>query len=89
MEWEELADDPRKPFASVKFFSSTFDAIHPRTMSQLLNASSRRGPLFFQIYGQSEVGPAVGRAYFRRLRPQGGRALRRLCMPGRARGSAW
>ncbi|MEZ0069954.1 acyl-coenzyme A synthetase/AMP-(fatty) acid ligase [Streptacidiphilus sp. MAP12-20] len=65
MEWEELTEDPRKPFASVKYFSSTFDAIHPRTMSRLLKASERRGALFFQIYGQSEVGPAVGRAYFR------------------------
>ncbi|WP_406415580.1 acyl--CoA ligase [Streptomyces sp. NBC_00873] len=65
MEWEELAEDPRMPFGSVKVFSSTFDAIHPRTRSQLLKASHRRGALFFQIYGQSEVGPAVGRAYFR------------------------
>lgn len=65
MEWEVLAEDPRAPFASVKVFSSTFDAIHPGTMSRLLKASDRRGALFFQIYGQSEVGPAVGRAYFR------------------------
>ncbi|MFF3646895.1 class I adenylate-forming enzyme family protein [Streptomyces sp. NPDC002564] len=65
MDWEDLSADPRKPFASVKVFSSTFDAIHPRTMSRLLNASDRQGALFFQIYGQSEVGPAVGRAYFR------------------------
>jgi acyl-coenzyme A synthetase/AMP-(fatty) acid ligase len=65
MEWEGLADDPRAPFGSVKVFSSTFDAIHPGTMSKLLKASDRRGALFFQIYGQSEVGPAVGRAYFR------------------------
>ncbi|MET9258079.1 class I adenylate-forming enzyme family protein [Streptomyces sp. NPDC003717] len=65
MEWEHLADDPRGPFSSVKVFSSTFDAIHPATMSRLLGASDRRGALFFQIYGQSEVGPAVGRAYFR------------------------
>jgi acyl-coenzyme A synthetase/AMP-(fatty) acid ligase len=66
MEWEGLTEDPRRPFASVKYFSSTFDAMHPRTMSRLLKASERRGALFFQIYGQSEVGPAVGRAYFRR-----------------------
>ncbi|MER7929769.1 class I adenylate-forming enzyme family protein [Streptomyces sp. NPDC096057] len=65
MEWEQLTDDPRMPFASVKVFSSTFDAIHPATMSRLLKSSTRRGALFFQIYGQSEVGPAVGRAYFR------------------------
>ncbi|MFI1019048.1 AMP-binding protein [Streptomyces sp. NPDC020965] len=66
MAWEGLADDPRKPFASVKYFSSTFDAIHPGTMSRLLTSSERRGALFFQIYGQSEVGPAVGRPYLRR-----------------------
>jgi acyl-coenzyme A synthetase/AMP-(fatty) acid ligase len=66
MEWEGLADDPRKPFASVKYFSSTFDAIHPGTISRLLTSSQRRAPLFFQIYGQSEVGPAVGRPYFRK-----------------------
>ncbi|WP_329240912.1 acyl--CoA ligase [Streptomyces sp. NBC_01478] len=65
MEWEQLTRDPRMPFASVKVFSSTFDAIHPSTMSRLLKSSARRGALFFQIYGQSEVGPAVGRAYLR------------------------
>lgn len=64
MDWEPLADDPRRPFASVKYFSSTFDAIHPRTITRLIAASKRRVPLFFQIYGQSEVGPAVGRPYF-------------------------
>ena len=64
--WEELTTDPRQPFASVKYFSSTFDAIHPRTISRLVNSSGRRGALYFQIYGQSEVGPAVGRAYFRK-----------------------
>jgi acyl-coenzyme A synthetase/AMP-(fatty) acid ligase len=64
--WEELTSDPRHPFASVKYFSSTFDAIHPRTISALLESSRRRAPLFFQIYGQSEVGPATGRPYFRR-----------------------
>lgn len=63
--WERLTDDPRKPFASVKYFSSTFDAIHPRTISRLIGSSQRRAPQFFQIYGQSEVGPAVGRPYFR------------------------
>jgi acyl-coenzyme A synthetase/AMP-(fatty) acid ligase len=66
MEWEGLADDPRKPFSSVKYFSTTFDAIHPRTISRLLESSERRAPMFFQIYGQSEVGPAVGRPYFRK-----------------------
>jgi acyl-coenzyme A synthetase/AMP-(fatty) acid ligase len=76
MEWERLTDDPRVPFASVKYFSSTFDAIHPRTIGRLLESSERRRPLFFQIYGQSEVGPAVGRPYFRRsVRRMDGRCV--------------
>ncbi|MEU3832954.1 class I adenylate-forming enzyme family protein [Streptomyces microflavus] len=63
MRWEELADDPRAPLARVKYFSSTFDAIHPRTVHRLLGASRRKGSLFIQMYGQSEVGPIAGRAY--------------------------
>ncbi|HEY5832486.1 class I adenylate-forming enzyme family protein [Streptomyces sp.] len=69
MRWEELADDPRGPLADVKLFSSTFDAIHPRTVRRLLAASRRRNPLFGQLYGQSEVGPAVVRSFSPR-RPQ-------------------
>ncbi|SDJ66023.1 Acyl-coenzyme A synthetase/AMP-(fatty) acid ligase [Actinopolyspora mzabensis] len=65
MAWEKLTEDPRRPFASIRYFSSTFDAIHPRTISHILESSKRFAPLFFQIYGQSEVGPAVGRPYFR------------------------
>ncbi|MGF1430844.1 class I adenylate-forming enzyme family protein [Kitasatospora sp. LaBMicrA B282] len=63
MEWEELADDPRRPLANVKLFSSTFDAIHPRTVQRLLGASRRTAPVFGQLYGQSEVGPAVVRSF--------------------------
>lgn len=85
MEWEGLTEDPRKPFASVKYFSSTFDAIHPRTMSRLLNSSERRGALFFQIYGQSEVGPAVGRAYFRRSAHRADGRCVGFPMPGSAK----
>jgi acyl-coenzyme A synthetase/AMP-(fatty) acid ligase len=66
MRWEELADDPRHPLATVKYFSSTFDAIHPRTMRRMLAASRRANPLFLQLYGQSETGPVVGRSYSRR-----------------------
>ncbi|GAB2601877.1 AMP-binding protein [Streptomyces capparidis] len=85
MEWEGLADDPRRPFASVKYFSSTFDAIHPRTMSRLLKSSERPGALFFQIYGQSEVGPAVGRPYFRRSAHRANGRCVGWAMPGCAK----
>ncbi|MFJ5265703.1 class I adenylate-forming enzyme family protein [Streptomyces sp. NPDC088387] len=63
LRWEVLADDPRRPLAGVKYFSSTFDAIHPRTVHRLLRASHRRKPRFAQAYGQSEVGPIAGRTY--------------------------
>ncbi|MEU1672769.1 class I adenylate-forming enzyme family protein [Streptomyces roseifaciens] len=63
MAWEELADDPREPLATVRYFSSTFDALHPPTMRRLLLASRRASPRFFQFYGQSECGPLSGRWY--------------------------
>ncbi|MFG3660776.1 class I adenylate-forming enzyme family protein [Streptomyces sp. NPDC047706] len=66
MEWEELAGDPRGPLSNVKYFSGTFDALHPPTMRKLLGASRRDSPLFFQFYGQSECGPLVGRWYTRK-----------------------
>lgn len=66
MKWEHLTADPRRPFAGVKYFSSTFDAIHPGTIETLLAGSERTFPLFYQIYGQSECGPVAGRAYTRR-----------------------
>ncbi|WP_149831211.1 class I adenylate-forming enzyme family protein [Streptomyces tailanensis] len=66
MKWEVLAKEPRQPLANVKLYSSTFDALHPRTVKVLLSATRRRAPLFGQLYGQSEVGPAVVRAFSRR-----------------------
>jgi acyl-coenzyme A synthetase/AMP-(fatty) acid ligase len=66
MAWEDLADDPRRPLSNIKLFSSTFDAIHPRTVHRLLKATERKAALFGQIYGQSEVGPALFRAFTRR-----------------------
>jgi acyl-coenzyme A synthetase/AMP-(fatty) acid ligase len=66
LEWESLVDDPRKPISTVKYFNSTFDAIHPSTMHKLLHASERRSPVFLQVYGQSECGPLAGRTYRKR-----------------------
>ncbi|MFC4566040.1 class I adenylate-forming enzyme family protein [Nocardiopsis mangrovi] len=65
LRWEVLAEDPREPLAKVKYFSSTFDAIHPRTVRTMLNASQRPGAMFAQAYGQSEVGPIAARTYSR------------------------
>ncbi|MEV7987521.1 AMP-binding protein [Micromonospora sp. NPDC085948] len=70
LRWERLADDPRRPLAAVRYFSSTFDAIHPRTVRRMLAASAYPNPVFGQLYGQSEVGPVAARA-FTRKRPEG------------------
>lgn len=58
--WEDLADEPDRPLASVKYYSGTFDAIHPGTVKRLLAASRHRRPALVQLYGQSETGPLSG-----------------------------
>jgi len=55
--WEDLADDDAAPLSCVRYYSSTFDAIHPSTIRRLLAASRRRDPRLVQLYGQSETGP--------------------------------
>jgi acyl-coenzyme A synthetase/AMP-(fatty) acid ligase len=69
MRWEELVDHPDRPLSNVKFYSSTFDAIHPRTVHRLLRSSRRRIPLFGQLYGQSEVGPVAASVFTKRRKP--------------------
>jgi acyl-coenzyme A synthetase/AMP-(fatty) acid ligase len=64
--WERLADHPKRPFANVRWFLSTFDAAHPRTIRRLLDASDRRFALYLQMYGQTETGPVTMRPYTRR-----------------------
>ena len=58
--WEVLADADGDPLANVRYYSATFDAIHPRTVQTLLGASRRTRSLFFQLYGQTETGPVTG-----------------------------
>lgn len=70
VEWESLVDDPRAPLSDVKCVSSTFDAIHPRTVTNLLCASERRRPVHIQLYGQSEAGPTTFRVSGRRRHEQ-------------------
>lgn len=64
--WEELADAPGAPLSRVRSYGSTFDAIHPRTVQRLLNASKRRSPWLIQLYGQSETGPVAFQWFTRR-----------------------
>ncbi|WEO94225.1 class I adenylate-forming enzyme family protein [Streptomyces sp. FXJ1.172] len=57
IQWEPLAHDPERPFQHVERFISTFDAMHPRTVRTLLNASEHPRAHYFQAYGQTESGP--------------------------------
>ncbi|TDD61326.1 class I adenylate-forming enzyme family protein, partial [Actinomadura rubrisoli] len=64
--WERLAADPARPFADVRVFINSFDAIHTRTIRTLLAASERRRPYWLQAWSQSENGLIVMRPYTRR-----------------------
>lgn len=54
--WESLTADLRRPFANVRLFANTFDAIHPATVLKFLESSRRRLPVWVQGWGQSESG---------------------------------
>ncbi|MGN9842534.1 AMP-binding protein [Nonomuraea sp. H19] len=58
--WEDFADEIGGPLAGVRYYSSTFDAIHPGTVKKLLSASRHRRPALLQLFGQSETGPLTG-----------------------------
>lgn len=67
LHWEQLAEHPLKPLANVKYFVSTFDAIHPRSIRMLLQASRRRFPAYVQGYGTTETGPLALKVYTRMI----------------------
>lgn len=61
MKWEPLA--AAGSLASVRYFFSTFDVIHPRTIKTMLNGSRSRAAMFIEIYGQSEACAITGRVH--------------------------
>jgi acyl-coenzyme A synthetase/AMP-(fatty) acid ligase len=63
--WERIIDDPADPFATIRLFLNTFDAIHPRTIRKLLDASKRSFPLWFNCYGMTETQVVSVRGYTR------------------------
>jgi acyl-coenzyme A synthetase/AMP-(fatty) acid ligase len=75
VELERLTDHESRPFASVRVFFNTFDAIHPRTISRLLASSERQRPVWLQCYGMTEVQVVTVRVYTRGT-------LRKLDQPG-------
>ncbi|MDQ3405703.1 MAG: acyl--CoA ligase [Actinomycetota bacterium] len=63
--WQSMAERPDNPFADVRLFVSTFDAMHPPTVRAFLHATARR-PLWVQVWGQTETGPLTFRFLTRR-----------------------
>ena len=64
--WQDRTGGPDGPFARVRLFISTFDAMHPPTVRAFLNATRRRHPVWMQGWGQSETGPLTFRFLTRR-----------------------
>ena len=64
--WEGLSATHPHLFGRVRTYFNTFDAIHPRTVRTFLEASDHRGPIWVQVWGQSEVGPVSPGIYSRR-----------------------
>lgn len=63
--WEGLTRTEPGLFDTVRAFISTFDAIHPRTVKSFLDVTKQRMPVWGQVWGQSEVGPATMGVYTR------------------------
>jgi acyl-coenzyme A synthetase/AMP-(fatty) acid ligase len=66
MAWEQLINDPAEPFSSIRVYLNTFDAIHPRTIRRLLEASKRAFPVWMNCYGMTEVQVVSTRIYTKR-----------------------
>ncbi|MEV6007715.1 class I adenylate-forming enzyme family protein [Streptomyces sp. NPDC051976] len=65
MGWERLIDDPSEPFSSFRLYFNSFDAMHPRTIQALLDASKRDHPIWLQCYGMTETQVVSVRPYTR------------------------
>lgn len=59
--WEALAAHPSRPFGAVRRFISTFDAMHPRTIRNLIAGSDDPSAHYVQGYGQTETGAVTVR----------------------------
>ncbi|MFF7156259.1 AMP-binding protein [Streptomyces sp. NPDC008139] len=65
MGWERIIDDPSEPFSSIRLYFNSFDAMHPRTIQALLDASKRKYPVWLQCYGMTETQVVSVRPYTR------------------------
>jgi acyl-coenzyme A synthetase/AMP-(fatty) acid ligase len=65
MGWERIIDHPSEPFSSIRLYFNSFDAMHPRTIQALLDASKRKFPVWLQCYGMTETQVVSVRPYTR------------------------
>lgn len=63
--WLPLVGRRPELFANVRYYMNTFDLMHPSIARPFVNASRRRLLVWGHSWGQSEVGPIAGQAYFR------------------------
>ncbi|AUH43248.1 class I adenylate-forming enzyme family protein [Streptomyces sp. CMB-StM0423] len=73
--WEHLIRTNPELFTNIRAYLSTFDAIHPSTVRAFMAATKRRGAVWGQSWGQSEIGPATLAVYPKRkvMRSEGSR----------------
>lgn len=62
---EHLASDPRKLFRDVRFYISSFDAIHTRSIRTFMNAADTGLPRWVQSWSQTEQGTIMLRPYLK------------------------
>lgn len=75
--WEQLIADPAEPFSTIRVYLNSFDAIHPRTIRRLLEASKRAYPVWMNCYGMTEVQVVSARVHTKRsIRRAGERTSR-------------
>jgi acyl-coenzyme A synthetase/AMP-(fatty) acid ligase len=64
--WQPAAARAHGPLRDVRQFRSTYDAVHPSTVRDYLDASHRRFPVWLQAWGHTETGPLAVRVHTRR-----------------------
>jgi acyl-coenzyme A synthetase/AMP-(fatty) acid ligase len=85
LQWQRaMGHKSEEVFSNVRMFLSTADAMPPATKSALLNASRRRMPLFVEVYGMTEMGPATAKLTRQRRRRRHSRLVGRA-IPGFSR----
>ena len=66
VQFQPLTQRLDNPFRRARLFISTYDAVHPPTIRDYLDASGHRNPVWMDGWGQTETGPLTFRFHTRR-----------------------